>query len=214
MCCFPTQRILIQGGQPGHQKQDWMIFQKNFHIFVGNSCASKPDFIATNMATTIRPVLSIPLSKLDYAIEAIAGLLLAAIWVGTALSYPQLPDQIPVHFNAAGVPDGYGANWNIWFLPVIASGLFGLLTFVCRIPHHFNYPFEITPENARRAYSRAASIMRVLKMLITMMSAYLLFATIQTALGKKSELGAWFLPVVLLVLFLAVAGLFRRPQID
>lgn len=166
------------------------------------------------MATAMRPIIPVPLTRLDYFIEMLSGLLMAGIWAGTALSYPHLPDKIPVHFNAAGVPDGYGPAWNIWFLPVIASGLFGLLTFVCRIPHQFNYPFEITPENAQKAYSRATSVMRVLKMIITLMSAYLLFATVQTALGKKSELGAWFLPVVLLVLFLAVAGIFRRPQTD
>ena len=47
----------------------------------------------------------------------------------TAFHYSDLPTKIPIHYNAAGVPDGYGEKQDVWALPLIAIALFGgLLT--------------------------------------------------------------------------------------
>ena len=54
---------------------------------------------------------------------------LAAVWSMAALWWPTLPAQIPLHFDAAGVPDRWGpasvANW--FMLPFIATWLAALL---------------------------------------------------------------------------------------
>ncbi len=37
----------------------------------------------------------------------------------SAIAYPRLPEQIPIHFNAQGIPDNYGSPLTIFLLPAI-----------------------------------------------------------------------------------------------
>ena len=37
----------------------------------------------------------------------------------SAIAFPHLPEQIAIHFNAQGVPDGYGSPLTIFLLPAI-----------------------------------------------------------------------------------------------
>ena len=37
----------------------------------------------------------------------------------SAITYPKLPEQIPIHFNAQGIPDNYGSPLTIFLLPAI-----------------------------------------------------------------------------------------------
>ena len=63
------------------------------------------------------------------AVNKIAVLFLVLMMAFTAFHYGELPAEIPIHYNAAGVPDGYGEKQDVWALPVIAIALFGgLLT--------------------------------------------------------------------------------------
>jgi uncharacterized membrane protein len=44
--------------------------------------------------------------------------------------YPQMPEQIAIHWNISGVADGYSSKvWGLFFVPLISIGLF-LLFFV------------------------------------------------------------------------------------
>lgn len=58
-----------------------------------------------------------------------------------------LPDRIPVHFDAAGNPNGWGSPSSLIFLPVLSLALFLFLTLIARLPSVFNYPVEVTEEN-------------------------------------------------------------------
>ncbi len=44
------------------------------------------------------------------------ALLIAAAGAATAYFWPQLPAQVPVHWNAAGAADGYGPKAALWLL--------------------------------------------------------------------------------------------------
>lgn len=71
------------------------------------------------------------------AVNKIAVLFLVLIMVFTAFHYGELPAEIPIHYNAAGVPDGYGEKQDVWALPAIAIALFGgLLTLEKKQKHH------------------------------------------------------------------------------
>ena len=37
----------------------------------------------------------------------------------SAIAFPYLPEQIPIHFNAQGIPDGFGSPLMIFLLPAI-----------------------------------------------------------------------------------------------
>jgi uncharacterized membrane protein len=65
--------------------------------------------------------------------------LLAAVVVGTAIVYPRLPNVIPVHWDAHGHVNGWGAKWTLFVIdPAVMVGiliLFAALPWLS--PKHF-----------------------------------------------------------------------------
>jgi uncharacterized membrane protein len=148
-----------------------------------------------------RPRIKISRTATDWAIDFIAFAFLAALIAIPVINYASLPETIPVHFNAAGQPDGYGGRGTLWMLPATGLFLYILMTIVEQFPQIYNYPVEITEENAERQYRNAVRLIRVLKTLIIIIFSFLSFKTIQTATGTASGLGKAFLPVFLLITF-------------
>ena len=46
------------------------------------------------------------------------------LWGFTAVHFHDLPKEIPIHFNAKGVPDSYATRIHSWGIPLIATFLF------------------------------------------------------------------------------------------
>lgn len=145
-----------------------------------------------------RPRIEIEWKAADWWMEGIA----ITIFVGTTLyilsQYRSLPDSIPTHFSFSGKADFYGPKSSIWWVVGINVALYGLLTGVARIPHHFNYLTEITNQNAKQQYTLSVQLIRYLKMVISCIFAYLSIAMIKGAQSEtSSEVSSMFLPVAL-----------------
>lgn len=70
------------------------------------------------------------LERYDY-MKAVAGLLLAAV---TVYGWLNLPDQIAIHFNAAGEADGFAdKTTGLLMIPVLSTGLYLLFKLIPRI---------------------------------------------------------------------------------
>ncbi|MGW8124079.1 DUF1648 domain-containing protein [Roseivirga echinicomitans] len=151
-----------------------------------------------------RPRIKLRLSVLDKVMEVLGWLLLIGIWVLTLDSYPNLPDTIPIHFNAAGKPDGFGSKWNILTLPVIASVLFIGMSILNKYPHVFNYPESITEEYALKSYTMATRLIRVLKLVLVIIFGMIVYSTLQNINGKADGLGPWFMPLTLGMIFIPI----------
>lgn len=149
-----------------------------------------------------RPRLNLELTQADKSVEIIGWLLIFAIWGLTILSYQNLPDTIPTHYNGAGVADGFGDKWRIWTLPLIATVLFFGLTILNKFPHIFNYPTAITEENALKQYTNATRLIRYLKVIIAVIFGLIAFLTIRHANGQTDGLGVWFLPLTMGLIFM------------
>jgi len=149
-----------------------------------------------------RPKNKVQLTNTDKLVEILGWLLIGAIWVLTITHYSNLPDTIPTHFNGAGEADGFGRKASIIGLPVIATLLFIGLTLLNRFPHVFNYPTVITQDNALRQYTLATRMLRYLKLVLILVFGGIEFMTIQNATGKAAGLGAWFLPLTLVLIFI------------
>ena len=54
-----------------------------------------------------RPKIEIKLTNTDKAIELIGFLILITFWVIIIVSYNNLPEQIPIHYNGLGEVDNY-----------------------------------------------------------------------------------------------------------
>ena len=148
-----------------------------------------------------QPVVELERRPLDFMVDTLSWLVITGTWIYALASYKKLPDEIPVHFNFKGKPDSYGSKDSIWLIPIISTALVLLLTLINERPHWFNYPVKITPENAESKYRLATSLMRWLKLMMAIIFAFIVWQTIAVAKQHAPDLGIWFLPVSLLVMF-------------
>jgi uncharacterized membrane protein len=151
---------------------------------------------------TDRPKLKLELTTFDKTLEILGWTSILSIWFLTITNYTNLPDTIPIHYNGAGQADGFGGKETILTLPLIATVLFVGLTILNMFPHIFNYPINITPDNALRQYTNATRLIRYLKLIIVVIFGLIAFKTIQNANGQADGLGSWFLPMTLGLIFI------------
>jgi uncharacterized membrane protein len=147
------------------------------------------------------PKVKLKRTSLDWVIE-VAGFSFLVVLIALPLVwYNKLPDTIPVHFNAAGEPDGYGGRATLWIIPVTGLFMWLLFTVLEAFPQVYNFPVKITPENIVTQYRMATRLIRILKSVILIIFSFISFQTIKTATGGASGLGKAFLPVFLLITF-------------
>lgn len=137
-----------------------------------------------------RPKIKISLTHWDYILEATSLWLLVATFLYTWISYQNLPDSIPSHYNLKGEVDDYGNKALIFVLPAISMLLYGLLTVLGFFPQVFNYPVSITQSNALKQYTLATKALRVLKISLT--------TTFALILWKVANPGTSFFPTVII----------------
>lgn len=152
----------------------------------------------------VRPKIKLELTTTDKIFELIGWALIPAIWVLAIINYNNLPDTIPIHFNGSGQADGFGGKGNILTLPVIATILFVGLTILNKFPHVFNYPVNITIDNALRQYTNATKMIRYLKLIIVLIFGLIVLQVIRNVNGQASGLGIWFLPLTFGLIFIPV----------
>ncbi|MEA5573499.1 DUF1648 domain-containing protein [Calothrix sp. UHCC 0171] len=157
-----------------------------------------------------RPVLLIPQYRearmLNWiAIAGIVGLFGIAIHAWFAL-----PETIPTHFGFYGRANGWGSKNILWLFPILSLWIYGLLTLLNRYPHIFNYPVQITEENALRQYQIACSMLNWLKTEMIWLFAYTEWQIFDLATRENPSIGIWFLPVSLIVIFGTVAYWLRQ----
>lgn len=51
------------------------------------------------------------------------------------IKWPSIPHEVPIHFNLAGIPDGFGSKYNLLILPFASVGLFYGMRALYRIQH-------------------------------------------------------------------------------
>ena len=141
-----------------------------------------------------RPRIKLQLNQTDKILEVVGWVSVFGIWALPLINYFDLPEIIPIHFNGAGKADGFGNKTHIFVLPIISTLLFIGLTILNKHPHIFNYPSQITKENAVHQYTNATRMMRVLKLVIVLLFGLIIFKTIENVNGNADGLGTWFLP--------------------
>lgn len=126
---------------------------------------------------------------LTFMINIGTGLFLIVIW-------HRLPDKIPTHFNALGEADGYGRPSSLLFIFIMMLFLCLMLFVITIFPSLWGMPWKITENNAYKAYHYIRSMLCSLNLILALTFSYM---TIMSALQKS--LGAWFMPVSLILTF-------------
>lgn len=152
-----------------------------------------------------RPKIKMELSPIDKVMEQLAFVLLFVLWGVSLYAFLKLPAIIPIHYNVVEKADNYGNKNTLLILPVIATVIYLTLSYLNKYPHIFNYMVKITTENAARQYSIATRMLRFLNVSILTVFTVLILLIYLTTLGVINGLGAWFLPLVLM-LFLVPAA--------
>lgn len=148
-----------------------------------------------------RPKIKLPYSLPEKLLQVLSLALLIGMIALTVSSASSLPATIPTHFGADGRPDGWGGKGSLLMLPILSAVLAAGLTVLERFPWMYNYPVEITEENAAVQYKMARQMLEWMKLFILAVFFYLQWQTVQAARNLSSGIGAWFLPAFLLVMF-------------
>ena len=126
------------------------------------------------------------LKGFDFIFTIIGVLAVVISIIVPAVSYSHLPDQIPTHYNASGLPDAYGDKINIWRLPFIGLVLFiGCFLLDTLLSQQDDYP---------------KGLLLGMGNFLALTFAYLIISKIQIATSARTSLGAYFLPVFLLLI--------------
>lgn len=144
-----------------------------------------------------RPRIELPLTSVDYVLEALAALGLVLLLMTMFRHFGVLPDTIPSHFGIDGKPNAYHSKGILWILPAFAGVLYLILSLVNRRPDRFNYNVNITEENAERQYYLGTRILRAVKAFAMLLFAFIVRQVVLITQGEAQGLGSWVIPVLL-----------------
>lgn len=148
-----------------------------------------------------RPKIKVKKEPLDWLIEIIGVVILLAITGYIIQQFGSLPDRIPSHYGIDGKPDAFGNKSTLLFLLGITVLMSVGMFILNKYPHIFNYPTEITADNAPSMYQKATRMIRSLNTVIVISFSYIMYSTVQTANNSQGGLGNYFIPVFLIAVF-------------
>ncbi|WP_435623222.1 DUF1648 domain-containing protein [Flagellimonas sp.] len=148
------------------------------------------------------PKIEVKPNRTDHMILLLGWILIGCHAVYVWLSFANLPETIPIHFNIRGEADGFGSKSTIWFILIISFLMYALLAFlVQRVkPWNFNYPTTVTENNAPKIYALGIRMIVLINFAVA-----LLFLVISIMVVCKANLTASeFLPLVFWVLVIGI----------
>jgi uncharacterized membrane protein len=111
--------------------------------------------------STVRPARAFTTGTTTVWVRRLSGLATVVITLVVLLRYPGLPDTVPVHFGPGGDADDWGPKTTVLFLSLIMLACIGGTDWASRHPDSrwFNYPKDVTEDNAQRLYRAGEQMM-------------------------------------------------------
>ena len=139
------------------------------------------------------------------AIGAVA-LLFATVFL--LISWPNIPNEIPLHYNFAGEVTNYGGKGSIWVLLTAAWVAFIAMTVVVRFPNAWNMPVEVTEENCERLYSITRGFLEAVKLEVVLLMVMLL---VTSAKGVELSMALMMIPMAAIITTIVIGmAMLRR----
>ncbi len=146
----------------------------------------------------------------ERTIEIIALVFLLCGLVALTVSWNNIPERIPAHFNAAGEPDSWGDRTSILILVIVGTGLYILLTGLSFIPLKPKNASKLTPQSTLARWQNMRAMLSTLKAELILLFNVIGWKIIEVARGNAEGLGTAFLPIYLLTIFGTIAAFLLR----
>ena len=128
--------------------------------------------------------------KLRNITDVLCFLMILGYVMYLVATWGNLPERVPIHFNAHGIPDRYGKKGSLLLEPILGLLILALLMFCQRFPQWWNYPVAVTEENREHIFEIASKMMSVIKLLSI---GVCLYAGISGNLGTAPMWPVWIL---------------------
>lgn len=124
------------------------------------------------MATKLkdRPARTYRTGAVTRALRYVSLAGVGALCLFVAFTYGDLPDTVPTHFGFSGEADAWGAKSTVWVLMGVNVLMVGLLAWLSTNPRWFNYPSDITKDNAQYLYREGERMMVWLSVALMVLS--------------------------------------------
>ena len=132
----------------------------------------------------------------DYVLDIVCWALTIGIPVYLLINWNQIPDSIPMHYDAMGNVDRWGDKGELIVLPIITLIMCLAISIIERFPQIWNTGVKITEENQERVYRALKNMVKITKLIVI---ADFSFMTIYSLLAR--DLPVLFTPVVLVLVF-------------
>ena len=138
-------------------------------------------------------------SAVERVLDLLAIIGLVATWVLVLWYWPQLPGQVPSHFNLVGVPDAYDSPRILFMVMAVQLGLSLLFTW-----HVRRCRPEFAMDNAERVVRATRVAYRALNANIVWLFTVTIYGAVMIALGRWEKIPSWWLPVGALLMPLMI----------
>ncbi|NND16227.1 MAG: DUF1648 domain-containing protein [Eudoraea sp.] len=141
---------------------------------------------------------SMPMGRTDKLLELI-GILAFIFLIGMPLLYyNDLPEAIPRNYGFDGIPDGFGNKSVIWWASCIGIAMYAALFFLERLLRN---PKKLRVKKDSSNFEGHRLIMiqwlQFIRLFIICLFAYMIYITINTAMGNTPGFNPFFIPVVI-----------------
>lgn len=107
----------------------------------------------------------------------LSWLAVAALWIYAVIAVMQMPETVPIHFDAHNNADNFGSRYTYLIMPAIATAIIGLFELIKRNPAHINYPVEITPANLEKQQDLALALLSTIGLVLPIVFFYVIHST-------------------------------------
>ena len=133
-------------------------------------------------------------------LDVLNFLVILILWLYTFYIFPQLPEEIPVHFTWDGSVDDWRSKFFIFLEISILLVIFCCLSLLSKYHIYYSYPVKITLENALYQYSLALRFFTILKTLNVILFTYIHYVMVVGSFDReKAYFGPTFWIIILLI---------------
>lgn len=161
-------------------------------------------YIITKPVFLIKTSLSNKPSKLEKALDTGSTILLLLMWAVTVIALLRMPATIPTHYNSNGQVDAYGNKTTILALPILATVIYFVISFLVKRPLFMKKETDIPERDSRRQMSLSTKMLRFVKLTTILILTEITVSTYLISTGFMDGLGSWSLPLELAIIFIPI----------